>query len=251
MSFREHPQTYVRQFWAMKIRAGVSDRSDSWSQTALLWDGHGGNFISRSPSQFSASYLDNLGKKCSSAILPMNCPKGQECAPHNFHQIPTFPRLPSERWRNLRPSTSGWSRRSDAPTSLARRKYHRCDRRVAGRNFWTARVKVRLTAKISQINPEPDYPNKWSLFCFGEDSHVIYYPYWTYILYNIIASMICCYSRAKKIVDLFLFTYKCLADNSSIEKGRLARQRHRPNSAKQIWPTDLIVWHYCILAGLA
>lgn len=36
-------------------------------------------------------------------------------------------------------------------------------------------AKVRLTAKISAVNPDRNYPNKWFLIC--SDAHVIYYPY--------------------------------------------------------------------------
>ncbi len=36
-------------------------------------------------------------------------------------------------------------------------------------------AKARLTAKISSINLDLDYPSKWFLIC--SDAHVIYYPY--------------------------------------------------------------------------
>ena len=42
---------------------------------------------------------------------------------------------------------------------------------------WGARVKVRLVAKISAINLERGYTNKWSLRCLGTNSYVIHYPY--------------------------------------------------------------------------
>ena len=39
---------------------------------------------------------------------------------------------------------------------------------------WGARIKIRVTAKISQINSEPRHQNKWSLYCFGQGVRIEY-----------------------------------------------------------------------------
>ena len=49
--------------------------------------------------------------------------------------------------------------------------------REKSRSHWGARVQVLVTAKISQINKEPDYPDKWSIFCFGTSARVQHYPF--------------------------------------------------------------------------